>query len=231
MIKSQIQILGFFTIDLSSLIERTSKRASDSIMNFELTELTERKQNNKQSGAEELIALMGDQNEVILEEKPEQMLKPEIIDLEINLKEKKKTKKIKKVRHKSHNLGTCLANDVKIIDYLPIFNKDRTINKDYIVIMAKYFKNSRNEIIEREVPNPNSYLSVGYDKTAEKMKENINKHYRYYVDKELEKTDFLDPYLFNEYDIMRGKRFNVNQGHLWERIFFADEAYHVINDD
>ena len=196
----------------------------DSLSNFEINEDM---QNNEESGIEEKMIRKEGKNDTmttITTNKTKKVIKPTAIELDMNLKEKKMKKK---VNHKSRNHGTSLNNSVKIIDYIPIINKNGTVNNEYIVIMAKYSKNSLNEIVEKEIPNPNNYLSVGYDKATEKMKEKINKHYRYYVDKELEKTDFLDDYLFNEYDIMRGKRFNVNQGHFWERLFSLDEAYHV----
>lgn len=185
-------------------------------------------QNNEESGIEEKMIRKEGKNDTmttITTNKTKKVIKPTAIELDMNLKEKKMKKK---VNHKSRNHGTSLNNSVKIIDYIPIINKNGTVNNEYIVIMAKYSKNSLNEIVEKEIPNPNNYLSVGYDKATEKMKEKINKHYRYYVDKELEKTDFLDDYLFNEYDIMRGKRFNVDQGNFFENLFSFDEAYHVI---
>jgi hypothetical protein len=146
---------------------------------------------------------------------------------EIEVLNKKTNKSLKR---KSKDVKDLLDNKIKIVEFPPIINKDLSINKQFIVIMAKYTKNKRNEVIENVIPNSKNYLSIGYDKMNEKFEKTIKKHYRYFVDRELEKTDFLDPDLFTEYDIMRGKRFNSEHGSFWNRFFSIDETYHVIKN-
>ena len=122
LIKSQIQILGFFTIDLSSLIQQTAKISKkvnpegksndlfidpftpaqgDSNPNFETNEYI---LNNEDSQIEEKIVLLEGKNENLLRDKTEQVIKPEKIELDMNLSKKKKmtnVKKQKKLRKKS----------------------------------------------------------------------------------------------------------------------------------
>lgn len=62
--------------------------------------------------------------------------------------------------------------------------------------------------MEINIPNSSEYLPLGYDSKTARFTSNTKKHYRYYVDKELEKTPFLPETPFDEFIITRGKRIN-----------------------
>ena len=49
-------------------------------------------------------------------------------------------------------------------------------------------------------------MALGWDNQQNRLLNQTTKHYRFYVDDELENTDFMDKNTFDEFDIMRGKR-------------------------
>ncbi len=48
------------------------------------------------------------------------------------------------------------------------------------------------------------YLEVGYDMIEQKRANKSKKHYRYFIDKNLEDSVFIDVHTFDEFEIMHG---------------------------
>ena len=62
-----------------------------------------------------------------------------------------------------------------------------------------------------------SYLPLGWDPVPKRLDpKEITKHYRFFVDKELEQTEFMDSNTFDEFEIKRGKR--IKSDWVFERI-------------
>jgi hypothetical protein len=49
-------------------------------------------------------------------------------------------------------------------------------------------------------------LPISWDPKAARLGNKVNKHYRYYVDEELESTPFMDKDTFDEFNILRGNK-------------------------
>jgi len=75
---------------------------------------------------------------------------------------------------------------------------------------------------ELEKPDPKKYLALGYnkkDKTSQK-------HYRYYIDKELEKSDLIDESPFDTIPIYRGKK--ASDESFFSKYFTLVEEYRQV---
>ena len=61
--------------------------------------------------------------------------------------------------------------------------------------------------MEINIPNPDEFLPLGYDPKDKRLDPSkIQKHYRYFLDTELENSPFMDKFTFDEYSITRGSR-------------------------
>lgn len=85
---------------------------------------------------------------------------------------------------------------------------EKQINSLNIVVKANYeFDKETNSIVETEIPDSNLFMALGYDEKEIKLKnENTKKHYRHFVNCNLEETKFMDKLTFDEFNITRGKR-------------------------
>ena len=94
----------------------------------------------------------------------------------------------------------------------PVIEGNGVINSDMIVIPAKYVMNSKSkQFLEESIPDETKYFPLGYDpKDKRSNPENVKKHYRYFLDTNLEDSPFIDKSTFDEYDIMRGSRVTHN---------------------
>lgn len=82
------------------------------------------------------------------------------------------------------------------------------INSLNIVIPAQYeFNEALQTIVETEIPDKKLFMEIGYDDKDSKLKSGKKKkHYRHFIDTELEKSRFMDKHTFDEFNITRGKR-------------------------
>jgi hypothetical protein len=54
---------------------------------------------------------------------------------------------------------------------------------------------------------PRKYMALGWDKkNPELLKGKPKRHYRFFINKPLEESEFLDVKTFDEFDIVRGRR-------------------------
>ncbi len=58
------------------------------------------------------------------------------------------------------------------------------------------------------------YYALNWDTKDTKLGQNSRKHYRYYVNKNLENTLFVDKNTFDEFLIMRGNQ-QIKKGLFW----------------
>ena len=66
--------------------------------------------------------------------------------------------------------------------------------------MPKYEHDQSQHLYEYNVPDPNYYLELGYDK----LQGSGEKHYRYLVKVPLEESQYIEPTPFHCYDLWRG---------------------------
>lgn len=92
-----------------------------------------------------------------------------------------------------------------------MISSDGKINQNSIIIPAEYqYNNEKKAILESSVPSELDYLPLGYDNKKVRLTNETKKHYRYFIDKELENSPFLKESPFDEFTIMRGQRINKN---------------------
>lgn len=92
-----------------------------------------------------------------------------------------------------------------------VITSDGKINQESLIIKAIYeYNNEKKAPLEILIPNPEEYLPLGYDEKHCRLTDSTKKHYRFYLDKELEKSPFLKETPFDEFPIMRGQRLNKN---------------------
>lgn len=129
--------------------------------------------------------------------------------------ESEKTKLIKKSKSKEEKLdeNAMLSDKLvrKIRKYPPVLTEDGELQQEYMIIKPKYVKAPKKQfMMEEEIPDPESYLGLGHDKREEKLTQTTKRHYRYYINQELERTKFMNQNLFNQFPIYKGKRMVEN---------------------
>lgn len=133
-------------------------------------------------------------------------------DIMVECESEKKTllmkKKSKENRKEDENNEVIETIIKKVKNYPPVITSEGKLNEEYIVIKPKYVPNAKKQFMtENECPDPDFYLPLGHDKREDKIKNQTKKHYRYYINQELEKSSFVNQNIFNQYPISKGKRF------------------------
>ena len=78
------------------------------------------------------------------------------------------------------------------------------------------------ELLEYEAPDQKRYMSIGYDSLNRRAK-----HYRLYLDHELEKSAFIGKSIFNSININRGKRIKSSKSWI-EKVFMSKDHFRVV---
>lgn len=129
--------------------------------------------------------------------------------------ESEKTKLIKKSKSKEEKLdeNAMLSDKLvrKIRKYPPVLTEDGELQQEYLIIKPKYVKAPKKQfMMEEEIPDPENYLGLGHDKREEKLTQQTKRHYRFYINQELEQSKFMNQNLFNQFPIFKGKRMVEN---------------------
>ena len=184
-------ILGCFAIDLGQIL------ANDPNLRPKAHKI--------QSGFIEQhpMKLLGeaDESDIIIDIEGEKMalLSKDKVGKKIKEKPDKKEDEI-------HQITESLIKKVK--KYPTVLSLNGQLHQEYIIIKPKYVQNQKKQFMtEKECPDPELYLPLDHDKREDKIKNQTKKHYRYYLNQELEKTSFMNQNLFNQYYIYKGKRF------------------------
>ena len=77
----------------------------------------------------------------------------------------------------------------------------RKARKGGFVRRPIYDKDEQGNVVEVEIPDPDYFLPVGYDR----LPGDGTMHYRYYVSTELEDTTYIDTCPFNKFHLFRGQ--------------------------
>lgn len=93
-------------------------------------------------------------------------------------------------------------------DALEVLAKEGEISDSKCILQfSKYlYSKQQKAIIEESVPDADKFLPLSWDPKATRLGNKVNKHYRYYVSTELEKSLFVDSNTFDEFLITRGTR-------------------------
>lgn len=131
----------------------------------------------------------------------------EIEGEEMNLITEKYKKDKDKVLREENSI---IADDYlkSIQKYPEVLNEKGELKPEYMVIKPKYTRTPKKQFMtEDTIPDPEHYIGLGHDKREDKLKNQTNKHYRYYINTELEKSGFMNQNLFSQFPIFKGKRF------------------------
>lgn len=86
----------------------------------------------------------------------------------------------------------------------------------------KESENVKVELQEYDVPDPKKYRSIGYDSINRRAK-----HYRLFIENELEKSGFLGKSIFSSININRGKRIKSKMSWM-EKVFSSKNQFRVV---
>ena len=115
---------------------------------------------------------------------------------EIKVEESPPKKKLQKV--KTNKASGVKAGSVQKLNGPMSMRKARAGG---FVRRPKYEKDDKHNVVEVEVPDPDYFLPVGYDR----IPGDGIMHYRYFVQSELEETQFIDKCPFNKFHLFRGQ--------------------------
>jgi len=174
-------VLGSFAIDLGAIIEENSKK---NIWKY----------NKKQSHFIEKES------------------SPTNDDIFLDIEKDPLIRKKAETENKSHKTeeNTIISDQLakKHRKYPAVLMENGELHQEYMIIKPKYVKNLKKQFMtEMEIPEPEAYIGLGHDKTEDKLKNLTKKHYRYYINQELEKSHFINQNLFHQFPIYKGKRF------------------------
>lgn len=139
-----------------------------------------------------------------------EVLRGETDDIVLDVDSEKKTLlKKDKTKDDKKNENTIINEMMikKTKKYPPVLTENGELNQEFMIIKPRYVKAPKKQFMtENEVPDPECYLGLGHDKREDKFKNQSKRHYRFYVQHELETTKFMNQQLFNHYSIFKGKR-------------------------
>jgi hypothetical protein len=78
------------------------------------------------------------------------------------------------------------------------------------------------ELQEYDVPDPKRYMAIGYDSLNRRAK-----HYRLFIENELEKSAFIGKSVFNSINVNRGKRIKSKTSWI-EKVFMSKDQFRVV---
>lgn len=110
-----------------------------------------------------------------------------------------------------HNpLSDITKKIAKPLIYSDIYKENDGILSENLVRRADYgVDKSKKLMCEIDIQDEALFRGLGYDTQLRRcIKKEIKRHYRHYIDCELEKSPFMDKETFDEFIIRRGKRFS-----------------------
>ena len=187
-------VLGCFSIDIGSLM---SSRNNE--LDYKKASKLHKIQSNFILNVPAPIPIQGNEDEPFLE-----------LDIDEGRKHQISMRKLSDDEKTQDDNGIIVVGKYvkKFKKYPPVLTEKGELNQEFIIIKPKYVKDAKKQFMsELEIPDPECYIGLGHDKREDKLKNQTKKHYRSYINCELEKSKFVNENLFNQFPILKGKRF------------------------